>query len=320
MLLLPVFAGIILLVSSCVKEGDDPCPNYLKIVYDYNMEYVDQFHRQVTFLSIFMFDAETGVFVREVKQAMDPFPENYALDVPEEWFGRRYDMVVWAGLNPDSYEFPALTPGASTITDFQLKVKDYENQLVDRSSELEPLWHGMLSDVTFTEKEEKTYTVSLMKDTKKFRLVLQCFNEAEMITASDFDIRILSADGWYDNLNNVLDPSDREITYRPYYSEDDAEVGVVAEMNSLRLMNDGRTNRLQITNKNTGKQILDLPLITYLNALRLLEYSNIPLQEYLDREDAYYILVLLQEKDGDWVSAQIKINDWVIRLQDVEEL
>lgn len=316
-----VLAGIMMLVSSCVKEGDDPCPNHLRIVYDYNMEFVDQFHREVAFLSIFMFDAETGLFVREVKQAMKPFPENYAFEVPEEWFGRPYDIVVWAGLDPDSYDFPDLVAGTSTFSDFQLKVKGYENRTVERNAELEPLWHGLLSDVTFTEKEEKTYTVSLMKDTKKIRMVVQCLDEDETIVANDLDIRILSADGWYDNSNNVLDPAERDIVYLPYYMADDAETGVVAEMNSLRLMNDDRVNRLHITDKTTGQSILNISLITYFNALRLLQYSSMPLQEYLDREDEYYILIFLQkdEAKANWVAARIKINDWVIRLQDVEQ-
>lgn len=323
-LVLMIFAGIILFCSSCVRDGDDPCPNYLRIVYDYNMEYVDLFHRQVTFLSIFMFDAQTGVLVREIKEEQHPFPEKFTIDVPKEWFGHQYDIVVWAGLHPDSYEFPTLVPGTSTITDFQLKVKDYENQLVNRNTELESLWHGRLSGIEFTEMEEKTYTVSLVKDTKKFRLVLQTLDEDETLNASDFDIRILSSGGWYNNENTVLDPTDREINFLPYYTATDPETGIVAEMNSLRLMNDGRANMLRITNKHTGESIFDISLIKYLNALRLLQYSNMKLQEYLDREDSYYILIFLKKDgggttDGSWLAVQIEINDWIIRFQEIEQ-
>lgn len=316
--LIPVLAGIVLFANSCVKDGDRPCPNYLRIVYDYNMQYVDQFHRQVTFLSIFMFDAQTGVLVREVKEAQTPFSENYSILVPEEWFDRPYDIVVWAGLNPDSYDFPALTPGVSTINEFQLKVKDYENQLVDRDTELEPLWHGMLSNITFSDLYEITHTVSLRKDTRKFRLVVQSIDKDYNVTSGDLDMRIISADGWYDNKNNLLDPVDRGINFLPYYTADDADVGVVSEMNSLRLINDNRTNILRITDRNTSKVIFDIPLIQYLNALRLLQYETMPLQEYLDREDEYYILVFLQKKEEAWLATQIEINEWIIRLQNID--
>lgn len=320
MFFFPVIAGVMLLGSSCVKDGDIPCPNYLRIVYDYNMEYVDQFHRQVSFLSIFMFDAKTGLLVREVKLAQNPFAENYTMEVPEEWFDTPYNIVVWAGLDSDSYEFPSLIPGTSTFDDFELKVKDYDNRMVERDSELEPLWHGMLSDITFSDKKEVTYTVSLMKDTKKFRMVVQSLDNNNPIGADDLDIRLLSADGRYDNYNNVLDPKDREIAYIPYYMATDPETGAISEMNSLRLMNDNRLNILRISDKTTGKLIFDIPLINYLNALRLLQYSDMPLQEYLDREDEYYILVFLQKSENNnWLATQIEINDWVIRLQNIEQ-
>ncbi|MDH6357196.1 FimB/Mfa2 family fimbrial subunit [Parabacteroides sp. PF5-9] len=328
--LFPILTGILLFGSSCVKDGGEPCPNYLKIVYDYNIEYVDQFHRQVTFLSIFMFDAETGVLIREVKQTQQSFPENYTIQVPEEWLGQSYDIMVWAGLDPDSYTFPDLIPGSSTLEEFQLKVRDYEKQLVERRSELEPLWHGQLSDVTFADTEEKSYTVSLMKDTKRFRVVLQSMSDTISIDVNDFDIRLLSADGWYDHQNRVLDPTDREITYLPYYTANDAESGAIAEMNSLRLMNDGRVNTLRISSKSSGKVILDIPLMKYLNALRLLEFSNLPFQEYLDREDTYSILIFLNYlkddsedpgtpgKKGNWLAVQISINEWILRFQDID--
>jgi hypothetical protein len=123
----------------------------------------------------------------------------------------------------------------------------------------------------------------------------------------------LSSNGWYDNYNNVLDPSDREITYLPYYTADDVEVGSIAEINSLRLMNDGRISQLQITDKTRGQLILDISLIKYINSLRMLQFSNIPLQEYLDREDEYYILVFLKNDGKTWIATQIQINDWIIR-------
>ena len=326
--LLPVFlflfAGIVFIGSSCVRDGGTPCPNYLRIEYDYNMEFVDQLHTEVTFLSIFMFDARTGVLVREVKQTQNPFPEKYTIAVPEEWMdGRTYDLVVWAGLNADSYDFPTLTPGISTLDDFRLRVKGYEDRLVARTAELEPLWHGMLSGVAFDPREKKTHTVSLRKDTRKFRLVVQSLDENHLVEDTDFDIRLYSADGWYDGANSVLDPTDRAIEYCPYYTTTDPDAGAIAEMNSLRLLNDGRENFIRIADRVSGALVLEIPLMRYLNALRLLEHSSMPFQEYLDREDEYYILVFLQKTgggdEGDWLAVQISINDWIIRLQDIEQ-
>lgn len=318
-----ILAGCIPFVSSCVQDEGSPCPNYLSIIYDYNMEFVDQFHREISFLSIFMFDAETGVLVREVKQSQHPFPENYTMPVPEEWFGQRYNIVVWAGLDADSYQFPALSPGISTLNDFQLKVKDYENQIVDRDTELEPLWHGMLSDVLFSESEEKRYTVSLMKDTKTFRVVVQHLENEVIVPFGNLDIRLILADGWYDNSNAILDPPERGITYIPYFTQNNPETGFTAEMNSLRILNEAsRINTMLISDPSTGEKMLEFPLIEYLNALRLLKHANLPLQEYLDREDEYHILIILKEGPGgddeSWVASQITINGWVVRETEVD--
>lgn len=319
-----VAAVLALATSSCVRDGNDPCPNHLSFVYDYNMEFVDLFHRQVTFMSMFMFDAQTGKLVREVKLEANPFDPNYTIDVPKHWHGTTYDIVVWAGLDADSYEFTPMEPGKSTQADFDLKVKGYEDRRVNRTQALEPLWHGKLTGVEFTEMEEKTHVVKLMKDTKKFRLVVQTLDEGQTLSADDLDIHLASSGGHYDNDNNVLDPADRYIDYLPYFTQTNADTGVAAEMNSLRLMNDGRANSLHITNRHTGQPIVQLPLIKYLDALRLLQYSSMNLQEYLDREDTYYILIIIKKDgnkpDGAWLAVQVEINDWIIRFQEIEDL
>lgn len=323
---LSLFLGVVLFfLSSCTKEDLEPCANYLYIKYDHNMEFVDQFHVQVSSLRLFLFDAETGLLVREVHETGNPFPEDYRIEIPPEWFDTRYDIMAWAGLDADSYDFPTLTPGISTLSDFQLKVKGYEEQLVDRRSALEPLWHGKLTDVTFAWTGEERHTISLRKNTRKFRMVVQCMDENILVKNDDLDIRILSSGGWYDNDNQVLDPKERAITYLPYFTQDDPEVGVIAEMNTMRLQNEGRVNRLLITDRQNGKALLDISLMKYLNALRLLEYENMPFQEYLDREDDYHILLFVQRvkeparpEEGHWLAVQIMINDWVIRFQDID--
>ena len=309
-----------LAASSCVKNGMDPCGSYLRIVYDYNMEYVDQFHKQVTFFSLFVFDAETGLFVREEKVAQNPFSEGYVMEIPEDMQGKNYTFVVWAGLDAGSYSFPALVPGSSTIDDLKVQVKGYQDQLVDRGVELEPLWHGMLENVVYPIDRVETKTISLMKDTKKFRLVIQYLNTDEQVDINNFDVKITSPDGWYDHTNSLLDSPNTPISYLPYYTANDSEVGGIVELNSLRLMNDGRPNRLVITDNTTGGNILNISLDSYLNALKLLQFISMPLQEYLDREDHYGILIFLQwdGAQNGWMAAKVFINDWQIRLQDIE--
>ena len=55
----------LLLCASCVRDGmDEDCNSYVRFVYDYNLEYIDLFHKQATKMNLYVFD-EKGVFVTE---------------------------------------------------------------------------------------------------------------------------------------------------------------------------------------------------------------------------------------------------------------
>ena len=58
----------LLLCASCVRDGmDEDCNSYVRFVYDYNLEYIDLFHKQATKMNLYVFD-EKGVFVTELKE------------------------------------------------------------------------------------------------------------------------------------------------------------------------------------------------------------------------------------------------------------
>ena len=87
-------------------------------------------------------------------------------------------------------------------------------------------------------------------------------------------------------------------------------------MNSLRLVTDKDT-RLVITHKGNNNPVLDIPLNDYLEALRLDQYSDMPLQEYMDRCDNYGIVLFFTglDDEGNYISVDIQINGWMIREQ-----
>ena len=309
------------LFASCVKDGWNPCNNKIRIVYDYNMERVDQFHIQASFFSLFVFDSETGLFEQEFKFTGNPFDKDYEIDVPQSVYGKKCDYIVWAGLDSDSYDFPQMQKGVSDIEDLKVKVKGYESQSV--SKDLEPLWHGIISGVEFTAATERTETISLTKDTKTFRLVFGFYEDGEIVhpyELDDLDVAITSADGWYGYDNTVLDEKSRLVKYFPYVSEFEENAGLVYELNTLRLMAD-REATLVITDKSQDKEVFRMPLNSYLNLLRLVEESWVKdFQEYLDREDFYKIVIFIDHtnggdpgENGNWASFNIIINDWVVR-------
>ena len=60
-------------------------------------------------------------------------------------------------------------------------------------------------------------------------------------------------------------------------------------------------------------------LVKYLELLQLEKYKdrNYTLQEYLDREDNYSMIIFVDEKLA-LIKTVIDVNDWIIQLNDIE--
>ena len=89
----------------------------------------------------------------------------------------------------------------------------------------------------------------------------------------------------------------------------------VAELTTGRLMADSQA-KLTITRHDTGETVLSIPLIDYLELCRTIANYDMPLQEYLDREDTYTMTFFL-DSDNAWVNTQVIINDWIVRYNDI---
>jgi hypothetical protein bfra3_07632 len=306
---------VLFLGTGCVKDGaNDNCNNWLRIVYDYNMERKDLFDVQGKFFTIFVFDSATGLFEQEINM-QGPFAEKFTVDVPQSLYGKKYDYVVWAGLNPDSYSFIEAQKGVTRIEDIKVQVKGYQAQLVDQ--DLEPLWHGMITEVQFDETTEKTEIISLTKDTKTFRILFQFFDKAgapiQPYDLSELGVSIETYCGWYAYDNSVLDARDRVIKHIPYVTDHEGKA-LVYEMNTTRLMDDRQTT-LVVRNNIHDEELFRMPLNEYLNLLRLLEESWVKsLQEYFDREDDYRIIITNNSfPEVGWASFKVQINGWTVR-------
>lgn len=322
--LLLVGAGLLGSMTSCVKQGWVPCENQLRFVYDYNIDFVDKFHQQVTHLMVYAFDSQTGLFDHKFEVTGAPFAEKFEMEAPASLIGKNLDLVIWAGLDDGSYSWPELEEGVSKKEDLQVRLKEASAQAVGENKvRLEPLWHGSLDGVSYkTDGTGQVQSVSLTKNTNTFRLVIESLVPGYVATNDDFDIAFTSPNSWMGYDNGILSSSDQLTTYLPYYRTDDSKTGAVFEWNSLRLMEE-RTQTLIIKDKTTGKVLFDMPMNDYLNSLRIENYSQMPLQEYLDREDTYAVSIFILERgdqpevEAEWLSVRISINGWVVREHDV---
>lgn len=324
-------AGILsaLLPASCdtITEELQPCEYYVSFRYDYNMKFADAFpgeNSQVENITLFIFDAN-GVYMGKLENN-GPFAEGYLM--PFTPGAGTYKLVAWAGLSAslDSYEVPALEEGVSRIEDLTVKLKRAAGGLM--GNEANHLFHSLAEEVTFPEGGHHTHEMSLVKDTNKFRIILQMMGQDFPAKLDDVNVSITDENGFLNYDNTLL--TDETLTYLPYVESNNyvsngsnGQIKVLAfELNTLRLMAT-RHPHLTISYASGGSTvtIADIDLIEYLLLMRMDEYSDMGNQEYLDREDEFPMIFFLAENaKGDYVAVRLEINAWAVRLTQKEDL
>ena len=298
---------LLLVLFSCtsIDETLPECQLYVRFRYDYNMEFSDAFASQVNRVDVFVFDKD-GTFVIKKSEQGETLGGSYRMPLPLP--AGEYRIAAWAGMS-DDFEMPELVAGKSTLEDLTVKMKREESLIHNKV--LSPLWYGEVKTVNFTGTREQTETVRLIKDTNKFRFILQKSGPGEELDINDCLFEIRADNGYYDWNNDLLD--DDMISYRPYYLEKVEDVGIVVEMNTMRLLEHKKVY-LTLTRKSDGKELMRIDLIPYL-LLTKMEGHNIPAQEYLDRQSEYAIVFFYNPELLNFLSTKIVINGWTIWLK-----
>lgn len=298
---------LLLVLFSCtsIDETLPECRLYVRFRYDYNMEFSDAFASQVNRVDVFVFDKD-GTFVIKKSEQGETLGGSYRMPLPLP--AGEYRIAAWAGMS-DDFEMPEPVAGKTTLEELTVRMKREESLVHNKA--LNPLWYGGVQAVSFTGRQEQTETVSLIKDTNKFRFILQKSGPGEELDINDCLFEIRADNGYYDWNNDLLD--DDMISYRPYYLEKLEDVGIVVEMNTMRLLEHKKVY-LTLTRKSDGKELMRIDLIPYL-LLTKMEGHNIPAQEYLDRQSEYAIVFFYNPELLNFLSTKIVINGWTIWLK-----
>lgn len=299
---------LLLVLFSCtsIDETLSECQLYVSFRYDYNMEFTDAFATQVNRVDVFVFDKDGTFIMKKSEQGKTLGSGSYRMQLQLP-IGE-YRIATWAGMS-DAFEMPEPVAGKSTLEDLTVKMKREESLIHNKV--LEPLWYGEIQTVNFTGKQEQTETVRLIKVTNKFRFILQKSGPGEELDMNDCLFEIRADNGYYDWNNDLLD--DDMISYQPYHLEKVEDVGIVAEMNTMRLLEHKKVN-LTLTRKSDSKELMKVDLIPYL-LLTKMEGHNIPAQEYLDRQSEYAIVFFYNPELLNFLSTKIMINGWTIWLK-----
>lgn len=315
-----------LAVASCDYWHDDQegCEAHLRVqfVYDMNMKFADAFAHEVKTVTLRAFDKEGKLVYTKTEQASQIMADG-GMNVDDLTPGV-YDLQVWAQGEErfaNSYTFSDGQVGTAQLADFEARV-NRENQVVDH--DLTPLFHGLLknADLTAEAGQTKTVTVKLTKDTNNVKVVLQQLSGKDL-NADDYDFALTDNNGYLAADNSLK--ADEQLTY-PAWSKYAGEAGVsdskggeqtkvsavVAELTTNRLVS-GHDMRLKVTEKASGKVIINVPLIDYALLVKGNYNHSMSDQEYLDRQDSYDLIFVLDEKD-EWPGVVLNINSWRVVL------
>ena len=312
--------------DSAIYEDLDPCPQGLVIrfVYDYNMEFANAFPSQVDCLTVLFYDSDGRyVATRTVDDRALLSDENWRMtvDLP----AGTYSIVAYGGMHCDKTSFAfGVTPAeGSNLSDHTVSLRP--GLLTSPAgTQLHHLFYGRLeTSVETTDTQYREVTVEMMKDTNNLRILLQNLDGTPVVD-SEFSYTLTAQNtpmAW----DNSLLPT-APVTYMPW-ARGQAEAGTVdgtnpnilafAEFSSGRFVN-GAPLTLTITSNIDGHTVLSIPLVRYLLLLKSQEFASMGSQEFLDRESRWNMIFFLDSADRHWIKTTIVINDWVVRINDLE--
>lgn len=316
-------------LSSCdsvIYNGEGDCdPRYsLCFKFTKNMLNTDAFGSQVTDLHVAVYDKQGNLLFTKSDTRMPTEENEYRM--PVDLKPGSYDIIAWCEGKPiasDAVSFTLRGQAAydhiSTSGAFFEPLGMPGNRYFQ--SDLTPLYYGRIQDVTCSEKDYGDIAlpaIPLTKDTNYITVMLQNLGgqplEPDMLTFT-----VTGANSELD-WKNDLTATETEFDYHPWFTEavhasegnesraNDMPNGVKAEFTTSRLLAD-REQRLIVTLKEDGSEIINIPLIEYLLLVRGNYQQASSNQDYLDRYDGYSLVFFIDE-NHQWIKARVLINGW----------
>lgn len=307
---------------SLVWMDQEDCPQGLSLqfVYDLNMEFTDAFNKKVHCVSVLVFD-EDGNHLTTLEETTDALrDENYRMELDLE--PGNYTLVAYGGhpCENSSFSIPQFGTKSSDHISSLYAEMEHDNFVSDDAKH--DFYHGIHSFSVVENKvsQEKVY---LTKNTNNIRIVLQQMN-GEAMSASDFTFEITDDNSIMDHKNNVVPAG--TVTYLPY-ATGEAVVGTAengetpfyaayAEFSTSRLTT-GTSPKLVIRSVKEDRDVINIPLNTYLLLLKSELYKDMSNQEYFDRESVWSMVFFL-DPGHRWINTHIVVNDWTVRINDSE--
>lgn len=326
-------AGVALSSCSMINDDHGPCPEApameLRFIYDYNLLYANAFYSQVHCLGVYIFD-EKGILVKEHHEIDNAniSDENWRLSI-EDLSPGRYQVLAYGGMECEDASFGHLNSfriGETRMEEVEVELSD-ECFGEDAAIEKRNLHDHFYGTSTFEMPSEGRHAdeVPMMRNTNTLHVTMQHVDGSE-INSDDFRFEISDDNNNFNHINSLLETGD--ILYRPFEKyttatgsrdgeeeEDNLFYAATANFKVSRLVADKKTSTtLTVKRMEDGEEVLRLPLLNY---LCLTNNYNISDQEYLDRKFDYNVVVFLKDDNSTWVTIQIVVEDWSVRVDNI---
>ena len=284
-----------LCMASCdsIREDLPRCELWLEFVFDYNMEYADAFNPQVKSVDVLVFDSDDKLLFTK------------SAEVAALVGGNR--MSLTDELDFGSYK--VLTVGS----------------LSDRFRLSEHLYFGEVVEVDHlpSSTDHKIYPVNLIRDTNRFNLALMGYEENK-VNGTQYTFEIQAPENAVYSWEN--EPTGQgPVTYVPYYTGpgEISDVVMSARLNTMRLLNrSGWDYKFIIRDANTEAEVWSYNLMTLLSIARPVsryDGTELPFQEYLDRQSEWNLIFTVVEKPGGgFLQIGIVVGNWIHWLHGME--
>lgn len=354
--ILSAVLGILVVMSGCkgfgVYDDLDECPRgvVMRFVFDYNLEFANSFPNQVHCLSVYLFDEDGNLLERRTETSEVLKDENWRMtfDIP----AGNYQVIAYGGMECDlgCFSHTRDFDDIRAIRDLDAAMKSEFTGDEDKrpKEKLHDLYHGLHSFTVTEGTQYDSTTVHLVRDTNNIRIVLQQLDNSP-VNDSDFRFEIMDDNTCLDWKNDIVRQG--ALTYVPWItgttiagvsgladnegSRDGSDTHPVqvafAEFSVSRLIRDSsftwlsdngntcRGPRLRIVYKRENKVVADLPLNNYLLLLKGEYLKEMGSQEFLDRANNFSLIFFLDHNHA-WVQVNIVVEDWTVRVNDVDEL
>ena len=308
----------------CAREENEERGMWFEFVFDHNPEYADSFRAQVRCVDVHLFD-ESGTFVESLHAEGGELHDGHRIFLGGDLLHGSYKALTVGGMS-EWFTFCDVNgeaPVAGVTTIRQVKLAPVHSGIT--AHEFPDLWFGRVFDFTYR-PDANVRRVYLIRQTNRFNIIL-LHSDAEIHAPAYPIVMEIAAPeaGVYDYRNRPL--VRKTAIYRPYYESvvtDNPVRGgaMTARINTMRLLTSERKGySLVVRNEITGAILRRYDLLALLANSKpenRHDGTPLPLDEYLDREGVWNIVIIHGGGVNDsFIATRIIVNDRTVWENDV---